>query len=786
MNVIKQCQRCDLYKTCKTNRISLSGNVNSTILFVGEAPGADEDLEGLPFVGRAGQLLRETVKGTFKDGLEPAFTNVVKCRPPNNREPTQDEIKACKEFLQTDFEVMPNLQIVVAVGNVALKAIYGRQGITKWSGKIVGDLTGVPGVQLMALLHPAYILRNQPEIKKFRDHMGRIASALKRELTDESDKGVYTIIDTDRDFEEMVRQVQGKRYFVYDVETDGLSPYRTGTIKCMAISVDNFSSWVIPFSFLSEVRRMDAVKALFQSKRIGKVGHHVKFDNGWIEHILGVEVQSTIWDTAISQFLINEIEGVGLKELAWKYTHLGGYEKKLPVPSQLCPPCPALYEYCGTDADVTHRIFKIHQEELKKDPQLWSVFHNLLLPVSSTLMKMEQRGVKIDRKKVEDAIAQVTITTDQLVTRMHVVGSIREYESTGRSFNPNSHVQLREILFDIEKLPVLKTTDKTNAPSTDKEVLADLSDDSPLCALLLDYGAVQSSHKFAKGMLEEMDAGSRIHTSYNLTVARTGRTSSSDPNLQNIPKGDKDLLKLRSCFEPDDGFTLVEGDYNQHELRVLAEISGDDNLRKALLGDVHIATASAILGKLPSQVTDEERRTIGKTFNFGLVYGMTPYGIMRRLGCSEGEAKNFLMRFFGTYSGVDKWMKETEAFVRKNHYVRTLSGRMRRFPAWDKLEESNIREAINTPIQGTASDILLYALLGIDIFLKHNNLKSFLTLQVHDSIVLNVYNSEMGMLPYIKTVMLTHFKKFFPFEGELNVDFKAGQDWGSMEAIKVC
>ena len=779
------CEKCSLHKSCRTNRVGLSGDDQARVLFVGEAPGAEEDADGEPFVGRAGQLLRDTISTSFPDDEGYALTNVVKCRPPNNREPTQEEIKACAEWLQMDVDSMPKLEIVVAVGNVALKALYGRQGITRWSGKVVGDLTGYPGVQLMAILHPAYILRNQPEIKKFREHMGRIASALKGELTNESDKGKYIIVNTDREFEEMLSKISRSRYFVYDIETSGLSPYRNGEIKCIAISTSNLNAWVLPVTFLSNGRWVEKIKELFQSKRIGKVGHHVKFDNGWVEHILGCKVQSTIWDTAISQFLINEIEGVGLKELAWKYTHLGGYEKRLPSSPETCEPGKALYEYCATDADITHRIFTIHQEELKKDPKLLEIFKSLMMPASEVLMRMEQKGIRINRKGVEDAIDQVTITVDDLVSRMRNCPSVQQYESNAKVFNPNSHIQLREILFDIEALPIIKTTDKKGAPSTDKEVLSELSEQSPLCKLLLDYGQVQSSHKFAKEMMNEMDSNDRIHTSYNLTVARTGRTSSSNPNLQNIPKGDKDLLKLRRCFEPDDGFTLVEADYNQHELRVLAEISKDVNLQKALKGDVHIATAAAILGKRPEDITSEERRTVGKTFNFGLVYGMTPYGLMRRLGCSESDARNFLMRFFGEYAGVDRWMKETEAYVKEHHFVRTLSGRVRRFPAYDKLEDSNIREAINTPIQGTASDILLYALVGIEEFLKHNNLKSFLTLQVHDSIVMNVHNSEVRILGYIKHIMLHHFKKFFPFESDLAVDFKAGTSWGDMEDVPV-
>jgi DNA polymerase-1 len=398
---------------------------------------------------------------------------------------------------------------------------------------------------------------------------------------------------------------------------------------------------------------------------------------------------------------------------------------------------------------------------------------------------MENRGIRIDKQTILQTQAKVGTESQSLILSMRNLPSVLQYQSeTSSDFNPNSHIQLRKILFGIEKLPITKYTDKTKAPSTDKEVLEELADSSALCGLLQQYNSFQSTRKFCDELLEE-EVDSRIHTSYNLTIARTGRTSSKNPNMQNMPKGDKDPLGIRSCFVPDEGFLLVEADYNQHELRVLAEISGDSHLLKALQGDVHVATAATILGKQPANVTTEERRTVGKTFNFGLVYGMTSYGIMRRLGCSEGEAKNFLMRFFGEYSRVDKWMKEVELYVRKNHYVRTLSGRIRHFPSYDSLEDSNIREAINTPIQGTASDILLYSLIGIERFLKHNNLKSFLILQVHDSIVFNIHEDERACLPYIKGIMLNHFKKYMDFKSELQVDFKAGANWQDMKDIPV-
>jgi len=511
-----------------------------------------------------------------------------------------------------------------------------------------------------------------------------------------------------------------------------------------------------------------------------------------------------MWDTMISQYVLNETEAQGLKDMAWRYTKLGGYEEKLSVPVQDAEG-EELYRYNAIDCDITNRIYEIHRQEINSNPAFSKLMETLLIPVNDVIADMEFNGMLINPDRVEIAAAKINEVRDDTVQRIRGEACVREFcqANPDEDFNPNSHVQLREILFRHAGLPVLKQTDKTKQPSTDREVLDELArQGSHTCELLIEYANYNSLEKFTRALKEYADVENTIHTQYRLTRASSGRTSSSDPNLQNIPTKSKDLVGIRKCFVARDGYLLVEFDFNQHELRVMAEIAQDESLRDALLsGDVHLSTTSAILGKPKELITSDERSRIGKTFNFGLIYGMTEYGIQRRLGCTEKEALLFLKKFFANYRGVAKYMDATSKFVLKNEYVETLTGRRRRFVVppkpmgvkgnkeydhalweWEKQIAEIVRQAVNMPIQGTAGDILLYSLIGISRFLLGK--KSYLSWEVHDSLGLQVHKEELGILPEVREIMKTYFLQYMKFDMPLTVDIKVGDDWGSMEEWK--
>ena len=784
------CERCELCHTCQTVCMPSDGSRDAEIAIIGEAPGADEDVNGRPFVGKAGEILWEAM-GAVHIRREDCFVqNVVRCRPPKNRNPKMKEIKACLPYLYEELEGMPNLKLLVLIGNIALKAILGTQGITKLSGQELLWQIGGKDVKVMPLIHPAFVLRNQAtETKNFFDHVARIPNILHGGLVDDADYGNYVVLQTIDEFKAAVEEIANKKFVTFDLETTGFNPHMPDArVRCMSFSVEPRHAYVLALQpeelGLAKEDVLPGLKYIFESKRIRKVAQNAKFDMLWLKQ-MGIDPAGLYWDTQVAEYLLPGTTSVALKDMAWKYTKMGGYEKKFLHDSVILESGMPLYNYNGADSDVSNRIFRQQVDQLALDKPMMHLYKSLLIPVSESLMRMEYHGIRVNKFKVEEAKALIDSNLEQLVKDMRHQKSVQKFElKTKEEFNPNSHVQLREVLFDIEGIEPQKRTEKTGQPSTDQKVLELYKDESPLCDLLLQYSQTNTMRKtFIKELLEYTTPQNRVHTTFWLTSTSTGRTSSRNPNMQNIPKGDKDAYHIRRAFTADPGYVLVEFDFNQHELRCMAEVAKDEVLRQELDGDVHIATAADILGKARSEVTKEERRRVGKTFNFGIIYGMTVYGLAKRLGVDEGTAKLYLDRYFFKYQGVRAYMDRIIEFVRKEGYVYTLSGRRRWFHGWEGVDEHNLREAINAPIQGLAGDILLYAVLGVDKLLRGR--KSFLTLEVHDSIVVNVHRSELNLIPEIEDTMLHYFREFIPgFKSELKVDYSIGLSWGEMEEVK--
>lgn len=781
---------CKLHEDCRSPFMKASGDINAELLLIGEGPGETEDLRGEPFVGDAGDLLRDALS---KANITKWYmTNAVRCRPPENRNPTAKELKACYPRLLEDIKSMPNLKLIVLLGNIALQSFCRMKGISKYTGKTMT----YGGYKIMPILHPAYILRNQKELKTFFDHIARIPNAISGTLVSLGDFGKYKIITTMAEWKELFKELRLRRKFVYDVETSSLFPFVEGSrIKCIGFSTKQYTASTLPVGYLSWSTKeweeiYEDLVILFESETILKIGCNIKFDNLFMKEDLKINVKGTHWDIQISQFLLNENASRGLKDLAWAHTKIGGYETRLSTTPDKAEG-EELYVYNSTDSDITFRIYDHHREELAKETRLSFLFHNLLIPVSDVLVNMESAGIKIDPDRLlecEKNCDNVLVSINKQIKREDsVIDFERDHEG---ELNLNSPTQLRELLFKYEGLKPIKKTKKTKVPSTDKEVLEELSNESHLCELLKDY----SSYSTTKSkMIEELKKyktiDNRIHTHYWLTETATGRTSSNEPNMQNVIKGEKDVIGIRRIFIADPDCYLVEFDYNQHELRCMAEEAEDYAMIEALEGDVHRTTASQLLNKDYNLITEDERKETGKVFNFGMIYGLTVWGIVKRLKCSEAQAEEYLSKFFTKYYKTKEWQQSVINFVQQYRYVESRTGRKRRFPLWGgrtlfrKDLEEMYKKAINFPIQALAGDILLYSLLEINKLLL--NRKSTLNLEVHDSIICNIHKTEMDLIPQIKQIMLTYFRKFIPFKTQLAVDVKIGSDWGSLEEIKL-
>jgi len=430
--------------------------------------------------------------------------------------------------------------------------------------------------------------------------------------------------------------------------------------------------------------------------------------------------------------------------------------------------------YACADADIVLRVAQIMERELK-DKELDKLFYEVEMPLLEVLAEMEMNGVIIDM----DYLAQ--LSQDFSVRLKDVQKEI--YKSAGQEFNINSPKQLSFILFEKLKLPVVRRT-KTG-PSTSEEVLLQLTEKHKLPYLIIEYRELQklkSTYIDAFPGMVNPQTG-RVHTSFNQTVTATGRLSSSKPNLQNIPIRTEDGRKIRCAFIPDKGCLFVSADYSQIDLRVLAHISGDESLRDAFLHneDIHRRTASEIFGVPQKEVTPELRR-IAKTVNFGLSYGMSPYGLSKDLEISQTEAKKYIDSYFKKYKGVKDYIKKTIIQARKNEFVITLLNRRRYLPEINS-KNGNVRgfaerTAINMPIQGTSADIIKVAMIQITQKLKAKGLKAKMSLQIHDELLFEVPEGEVDELSRLAK---EEMEKAVSLDVPVVVDIKKGKNWRDLK-----
>jgi DNA polymerase-1 len=402
-------------------------------------------------------------------------------------------------------------------------------------------------------------------------------------------------------------------------------------------------------------------------------------------------------------------------------------------------------EYAAEDADVTLRVHQVLAPRLVADAPLEKLYREIELPVAEILYRMERTGMLVDVFALAAQSEEIGRKLLALEAEAHTLA--------GQPFNLNSPKQLAEILFDRLQLPVVKRTATTKAPSTDEEVLEQLALDYPLPKKLLEYRGLAKLKGTYTDKLPRMvnPATGRVHTSFAQATAVTGRLASSDPNLQNIPVRTAEGRRIRSAFIAPPGHVLVSADYSQIELRIMAHLSNDVRLLDAFAQgeDVHRATAAEIFGITPLEVGADQRRA-AKVINFGLIYGMSAFGLARELGIERGAAAAYMDRYFARYPGVARYMEETREMARSRGYVETVFGRRLWLP---EIRSSNVgrrqgaeRAAINAPMQGTAADLIKLAMIAVQGWLENRKLATQLILQVHDELVLEVPEDELDAL----------------------------------------
>jgi len=600
----------------------------------------------------------------------------------------------------------------------------------------------------------------------------------------------YQIVADEDGLRKLAAQLKEAGAFTLDTETTSTDPMQAELVG-IALTEVSKRGYYVPVKAppddaqLALETVLAALNPLLSDPELRKYGHNLKYDLTVLERV-GAHVGGAAFDTMIAEWLINPAsKNLGLKNLAWArlkqrmtpITDLIGTGKNQVTMDRV--PLDRAAAYACADADMTHRLVAILEAELR-EKHLWELFNDVEMPLVPALAAMERAGVRLDVEALERMSEGLARRLGELEASVH--------EMVGYPFNVNSTQQLSDALFEKLGLPsqgVRRT--KTGHFSTAASVLERLRGKHPVIDLILEYRELAKLKSTYVDSLPQMvnPRTGRLHTSYNQTGTVTGRLSSSDPNLQNIPIRTELGRQVRRAFVAEPGWRLVGADYSQVELRVMAHISGDEGLLSAFARgeDVHASTAAAIMGVPLDEVTPDMRR-VAKAVNFGLSYGQTAYGLARATGLTQAEAEDFIKTYFERFPRVREYIDTTKARATRQGYVETLLGRRRYFPelqpgskARHNVRQAAERMAINAPIQGTAADIINIATIRLHRALRERGLRSRIILQVHDELVVEAPEGEIDVVaPLMREVM----EDAFDLRADLKVDLRVGQNWEEM------
>lgn len=551
--------------------------------------------------------------------------------------------------------------------------------------------------------------------------------------------------------------LQAAKLFAFDTETTSLN-YMQAEIVGVALSVDPGEGAYIPLAHdypgapeqLDRDEVLGLLKPILEDPERAKVGQNLKYDANVLANY-GISLRGIAHDSMLESYILDatgsrhDMDTLALKYLGQKTTHFEDVAGK--GAKQLTFNAVALEQaapYAAEDAAVTLKLHEMLWPKLAAEPSLQALYQTVELPLVPVLSKIERNGAWVDRQLLADQ-------SHELGERMLALEE-RAHELAGQAFNLGSPKQLGQILFEQLELPVLKKTPK-GAPSTAEDVLAELALDYPLPAVLMEYRSLSKLRSTYTERLPEMidpDTG-RVHTSYHQAVTATGRLSSSDPNLQNIPIRTEEGRRIRQAFCAPEGRSIVAADYSQIELRIMAHLSKDPGLLHAFGAqlDVHSATAAEVFGVNLADVTGDQRRK-AKAINFGLIYGMSAFGLAKQLRLGRHEAQAYIDRYFDRYPGVADYMTKTRELAHAQGYVETLLGRRLQLPEINARNKQRQlaaeRTAINAPMQGTAADIIKLAMVAVDDCLQSSGLDALMIMQVHDELVFEVADSQVEEL----------------------------------------
>ena len=677
--------------------------------------------------------------------------------------------------IKTDvaLDITPEQLTLGASNNDQLTEYFGRYEFKRWLNEVMNGADS--------------ITNNNEKPTKINHYQA--TPALAQDNSDEAlpaiqiDRSRYETLLTEADLNRWVDKLKQAKLFALDTETDNLD-YMAANLVGISFALENGEAAYLPLQLdylgapktLEKTTALSLLKPVLENPAIQKVGQNFKYDLTIFARN-GIDVQGVAFDTMLESYVLNSTGRHNMDDLAKRYLghqtisfeEIAGKGKNQLTFNQI--PLEQAAEYAAEDADVTMKLQQVLWERLSKEPTLEKLFKEMELPLLGVLSRMERRGVLID----SDALF---LQSNEIANRLSELEE-QAYVLAGQPFNLASTKQLQEILFDKLGLPVIQKTPK-GAPSTNEEVLEELAFSHELPKVLVEHRGLSKLKSTYTDKLPQMvnPQTGRVHTSYHQAVTATGRLSSSDPNLQNIPIRNEEGRRIRQAFIAREGFTVVAADYSQIELRIMAHLSQDQGLINAFTQgkDIHRSTAAEIFGVALDEVTSEQRRN-AKAINFGLIYGMSAFGLSRQLGIGRADAQSYMDLYFKRYPGVQTFMHDIREKAKAQGYVETLFGRRLYLP---DINSSNgmrrkaaERVAINAPMQGTAADIIKRAMIQLDQKLQ-NDPDIAMIMQVHDELVFEVRSEKVT---FYSELIRTQMESAADLVVPLIVEVGQGTNW---------
>lgn len=589
----------------------------------------------------------------------------------------------------------------------------------------------------------------------------------------------YYLVDTEEEINKLIEKILTTDFLSLDTETTSTDAMQAELVGLSFALCENEAFYVpIPSERTEALKILKNFKGIYESPKILKIGQNIKYDLMVLANY-DIHLAGPMFDTMIAHYILHPELRHNMDYLAeiylnYKTIHIDeliGSKGKKQLSMRDLPPT-AVYEYAAEDADITLRLKSKLEKELHEE-NLYNLFADIEMPLVPVLARMERNGVCLDTDSLTETSQHFTQRMQQIEQEI--------YELAGCDFNISSPKQVGEVLFDRLKITDKAKKTKTGQYVTSEEVLQSLRTKHPVVEKILDYRGYKkllSTYIDALPLLINPRTG-HIHTSYNQAVTTTGRLSSSNPNLQNIPIRDENGKEVRKAFIPDEGCEFFSADYSQIELRIMAHLSGDENMVEAFREghDIHAATAAKIYKQPISEISSDQRRK-AKTANFGIIYGITTFGLAERMQVSRGEAKELIDEYFTTYPKVKEYMDKSINMAREHGYTETLFGRRCYLPDINSRNATvrgyAERNAINAPIQGTAADIIKIAMVNIDRHIREHNLRSKMILQVHDELNFSVVPEEKEVL---QRIVVEDMESAFSMSVPLLADCGWGRNW---------